>query len=163
MTVSIVPIAEEHIESFHAALSYVVGEKKYLAFLDPPPIDGTRKFILENIEKGHAQFVVLSDNKVVGWCDIIPSSRQVSAHCGSLGMGLLPEFRGQGIGKRLMQISIDKAHKNGLTRIELTVREHNANAIALYKKIGFVMEGTKKKANLVDGVYEDIHMMALLS
>jgi ribosomal protein S18 acetylase RimI-like enzyme len=99
---------------------------------------------------------------VVGWCDIIPSERDVYRHVGVLGIGLLPEFRGRGIGAKLMQKSIDKAKAKGLTRIELTVYERNKNAIALYQKMGFEIEGLKKNGIRIDGVYDNVYMMALL-
>jgi len=50
----------------------------------------------------HPQFVVLNANTVVGWCDVIPNhTRMVYDHCGTLGVGLLPQFRGKGIGRKL--------------------------------------------------------------
>jgi RimJ/RimL family protein N-acetyltransferase len=36
----------------------------------------------------------------------------------------------------------------------------NANAAALYRKVGFVHEGTRVRGRKVDGVYDDVHMMA---
>jgi len=47
-----------------------------------------------------------------------------------LDVGLLPPFPGMGIGRRLMQRRIDAAFAVGMTRLGLTVRESNANAIA---------------------------------
>jgi ribosomal protein S18 acetylase RimI-like enzyme len=79
-----------------------------------------------------------------------------------LGIGLLPEFRGKGIGRRLMQRTIDAAFALGLTRIELTVREENVNAIALYKSLGFEVEGLHRKAACIEGQYENLYSMALL-
>ena len=57
---------------------------------------------------------------------------------------------------------MDAARSLGLSRIELTVREDNANAIALYEKIGFVAEGVQRNAFKVDGQYANLVMMALL-
>lgn len=161
--VIIVPIAEEDIPGFHAALDYVAKERKYLLFLEAPPFDSAREFVLNNIKEDYPQFVARVDGKVAGWCDIMPAkNREITQHVGVLGIGLLPAVRGQGIGRRLMLAAIEKAKKQGLTRIELTVREKNENAIALYKKIGFEMEGLKRNATRTDGVYENIYMMALL-
>ena len=50
----------------------------------------------------------------------------------------------------------------GFHRVELTVREDNTNAIALYKQIGFAKEGVQRDAVRVDGVYEDLILMAVL-
>lgn len=54
------------------------------------------------------------------------------------------------------------AQLKGLTRIELTVREHNKAAIALYEKYGFIKEGVHKNAVRIDGEYENHIFMALL-
>jgi Acetyltransferases, including N-acetylases of ribosomal proteins len=47
-----------------------------------------------------------------------------------------------------------------LTRLELTVMVHNERAIALYKKMGFEIEGTKKRSMRIDGQYVDEYYMA---
>ena len=161
-TVEIVPITEEHIESFHQTLDFVARERRYLAFLEAPPIDSTRAFILNHIRQRYPQFVAISAGKVAGWCDVTPKSRPIYAHCGVLGMGLLPRFRGQGIGTRLILRTLHAARARGLSRVELAVREDNANAIALYEKVGFVTEGLQRNGVLVDGVYENVVEMAIL-
>jgi len=159
----IVPIAEEHIPGFRAAVDVVARETKYLAFLEAPPLEDVTRFVRDNMERGYPQFVVLSAGTVVGWCDVIPNrTRVIYSHCGSLGIGLLPEFRGKGIGRQLMQRAIEAAFVFGLTRIELAVRERNANAIALYKSLGFEVEGLHRNAVCIGGQYENLYSMALL-
>jgi ribosomal protein S18 acetylase RimI-like enzyme len=162
-TYRIAPIAEEHIPGFRAAVDVVARETKYLAFLKAPPLEDVTRFVLDNITHGYPQFVVLRVGMVVGWCDVIPNrSRAIYSHCGTLGVGLLPEFRGKGIGRPLMRRTIDAALAFGLTRIELTVREGNANAIALYKSLGFETEGLHRNAVCIEGLYENLYSMALL-
>ena len=158
----IVPIATEHVESFHRALDFVARERRYLAFLEAPPIEATRAFVLDNIAQNYPQLVVLSAGEVVGWCDVLPKSRPVHAHIGVLGVALLPELRGQGLGERLMRQTLDAARAFGLHRVELTVREENTNAIALYRKVGFEIEGLLRDAIRVDGSYGNVVLMALL-
>ena len=160
--IEIVPIASHHIDSFHRTLDFVARERRYLAMLEAPPLEAMRAFVPDNVKKGHPQFVVLSDGEVVGWCDVLPKPWPIHAHVGVLGIGLLPPFRGQGIGRRLIEKTLDAARGFGLSRIELTVREDNANAIGLYKKIGFVAEGVQRNAFKVDGEYANLVMMALL-
>ena len=137
-------------------------ERRYLAFLEAPPLEATRAFILDIIEQGYPQFVALSGGEVIGWCDVTPKPRPIYAHNGVLGMGLLPQFRGRGIGKRLIAQALAAAQDFGLQRVELTVRENNVNAIALYKKVGFEIEGVQREAILVDGSYENLILMGLL-
>jgi ribosomal protein S18 acetylase RimI-like enzyme len=160
--IEIVAIAPEHIESFHRTLDLVAKERRFLSFLEAPPIESTRAFVGEIIRQGHPQFVVLSRGDVVGWCDVLPKSRPIYSHTGVLGVGLLPAFRGQGIGSRLILQTLDAAYTFGLSRVELTVRENNKNAIALYWKIGFETEGLLRNSVKIDGVHENVIMMAQL-
>ena len=163
MTYQIMPITEEHIPGFCAVVDVVARERKYLAFLEAPPFEDVTRFVLNNIEQGYPQFVVLSADTVVGWCDVIPNrTRVIYSHCGTLGVGLLPVFRGKGIGRQLMRRTVDAAFAFGLTRIELTVREGNVNAIALYKSLGFEIEGLHRNAVCIEAEYENLYSMALL-
>jgi RimJ/RimL family protein N-acetyltransferase len=159
----ITTIAERHIPSFREAVDVVAREGKFLAFLEAPALESTRAFVMNNIKQRHPQFVASDADRVVGWCDIIPNrSRHVHYHCGTLGIGLLPEYRGRGIGRALMQHTIAAAFAFGITRVELTVRKGNVNAIALYKHLGFAVEGLHRDAVCIDGRYEDLYSMALL-
>lgn len=162
MPVEIVPIEESHIDGFHRTLDFVARERRYLALLEAPPLESTRAFVLDHIQRGLPQLVALSAGEVVGWCDVTPKDRPIYAHLGVLGMGLLPPFRGQGIGAALIRRSLAAAKAFGFHRVELTAREDNANALALYRKVGFVTEGVQRHAVKVDGVYEDLILMAVL-
>jgi RimJ/RimL family protein N-acetyltransferase len=73
------------------------------------------------------------------------------------------QFRGQGIGKSLIRATLAAANTFGLHRIELTVRESNSGAIELYKTVGFKIEGFQRDAVYVDGGYENIVCMAILT
>ena len=49
--IQILPIAEEHIESYHQCLDSVARERMYLALVEAPPLDSTRAFVLSNTEQ----------------------------------------------------------------------------------------------------------------
>ncbi|WP_419420813.1 N-acetyltransferase family protein [Legionella sp. D16C41] len=162
MDYEIVSIQKEHIEGFWLAVDSVAREHKYLAFLEAPSIHTTRAYVLENIRNNWPHVVAIAQGKVVGWCDITGLDRPIFAHRGVLGIGILAPYRGIGIGSHLMREALDRAKEKGLTRIELTAREHNLPAITLYKKFGFVTEGIHKNGVYINGVYEDLIFMALL-
>jgi ribosomal protein S18 acetylase RimI-like enzyme len=159
----ILPIEEKHISGFWEALDSVAREKKYLTFLEGPPIETTRQFVLHSIKSNWAHVIAVDKDKVVGWCDIRSADiRPVVAHVGLLGIGVLASHRGHGVGTALLKAALEKARNNQLTRIELEVRENNKAAIKLYQKMGFVSEGLHQHAACVDGVYENHISMALL-
>lgn len=162
MPVEIMQIREEQIESYHATLDVVARERAYLALLEAPPIEKTQEFVRGNIAKGCPHLVAVEDGRVIGWCDVAPMARPAMQHCGVLGMGLLPDRRGRGVGRELLRRALEAARAFGFARVELTVREDNAPATALYRKLGFEVEGRHRRALLVDGVFHDLMIMALL-
>jgi RimJ/RimL family protein N-acetyltransferase len=62
----------------------------------------------------------------------------------------------------LIRQTLAAARALGLTRVELSVRESNEGAIALYKRNGFEIEGLQRNATRVEGVYENVVLMAIL-
>ena len=69
----IIPIREDHLESFWTAVDSVAREQRYLAFLEGPPINTTRDFVLQNINGNWPHLVAMHDRKIIGWCDISSS------------------------------------------------------------------------------------------
>ena len=162
MTFRVVPITEAHIDGFRATLDAVARERRYLLFLEAPPPEAVRKFVLENIKKGYPHYVALDSERVVGWCDVVPIDRPTRVHNGVLGIAVLASHRGKGIGDVLMQATLARARAFGLTRIELGVRSGNREVMALYQRFGFVEEGVQRNAVRLDGRYEDVTLMGLL-
>jgi ribosomal protein S18 acetylase RimI-like enzyme len=161
VSVEIIPIRHDHIEAFHRALDRVARERDYLAMTEAPPLTETRAFVEGNIAKGYPQFVVLVDDVLVGWGDIIPNSRPLYAHGGVLGLGIVAEFRGLGLGGALISKLLLSAQAMGLKRVQLTVRSDNQRAIKLYERLGFQHEGEMRMAIHIDGIYKNSLMMAI--
>jgi len=91
--------AMTYSESFNKAVDTVARERKYLATVNGFPLDGTKDFINFVINNNYAQYFIVYENEVKGWCDIIPKSILEFSHVGVLGMGILPEYRGRGLGE----------------------------------------------------------------
>ncbi|WP_137130376.1 GNAT family N-acetyltransferase [Rhizobium sp. FY34] len=160
--IRIEPIREAHVEGFHKALDIVARERRYLSFLEAPPLDGTRDFVLDNIRNGHPQFVAIAEGQVIGWCDLRRHQREVHAHRCTLGMGIVPGYRDCGLGRRLITTTIEAARALKLHRIDLDVYADNLRAKALYEKVGFVTEGVARDGVRIDGRFIDVIQMALL-
>jgi RimJ/RimL family protein N-acetyltransferase len=75
-------------------------------------------------------------------------------------IGILQAFTRQGLGTKLFLELERWALDLGAHRLELTVMTHNQNAIGLYKKMGFMIEGIRRHSLLVDGEYVDEYFMA---
>ena len=75
---------------------------------------------------------------------------------------LLKSERGKGIGAKLFEALEEWANQQSIHRLELTVMTYNTAGIALYKKMGFEIEGTKRDSLLIDGKYVDEYYMSKL-
>ena len=124
-------------------------------------IETTREFVRNQLKDGNPHYVALVGDRVVGWCNIGVSKKPVYAHCGGLGMGVVSEHRGRGVGTELMHHALCHAKDMGLERIELSVYESNAAAIHFYERFGFRVEGKKIRAAKIDDRYENLIIMAL--
>ena len=78
-------------------------------------------------------------------------------------MAVRDDWQGKGAGSALMQAAVDLADKwLNLTRLELEVYTDNEPAIRLYKKFGFITEGTLRQFAYRDGIFVDAYTMARL-
>jgi ribosomal protein S18 acetylase RimI-like enzyme len=50
---------------------------------------------------------------------------------------VVPDRRGQGLGRALMEAAMDRARREGATRMELGTAEEDRAARALYESLGF--------------------------
>ena len=81
-------------------------------------------------------------------------------HRAVMGISVLKDYWGGGLGSFLMQLAVDQAKANGFEQLELGVYSDNTRAIHLYEKFGFERCGTMPHAfKLKDGTYRDEIMM----
>ena len=163
MTVEVVPARLDHIESFGECVGEVARERKYLAIIEPFPIEQNALWVAVNRSRGNPLLVALDGPVVVGWCEVRRETLPGRAHFGTLGIGLRAPYRGAGLGRRLLGAALEAAWAAGFERIELWVRAPNLPAIALYRSFGFVEEGRRRDAVRLDAGSEDEIMMALLA
>src|SRR5882762_10285370 len=161
--VRILATREEYAESFNATVDYVARERRYIGFIEGPSLESTREFVRGILAGAGIQLLAVTpDSTVVGWCDVLRNPHEGFRHVGRLGMGLLPEYRRQGLGRQLVTKAVQAAREAGIERIELEVFASNEAAIGLYRALGFVTEGIKRRARKLDGTYEDNVLMALI-
>jgi putative acetyltransferase len=111
----------------------------------------------------HIHLVAEHNGQLLGSAGLHPMPQLRRRHAAMLGISIAREFQGQGVGKLLMQALCDYADQWGqILRIELTVFSDNAPAIALYRRFGFVHEGTHRGYALRHGRYADVDAMARL-
>ena len=84
------------------------------------------------------ELVAVIDGRIVGSAGVSAvRSRRKVAHRARFGISILKEYWGMGIGRVLMETSIDCARKAGFTQLELEVVADNERAVSLYRRAGF--------------------------
>ena len=63
-------------------------------------------------------------------------------------LAVLPEHRGKGYGKMLVQHVFKKARRIGAKRVEIAMISKDRKLKNWYKKLGFIQKGTKKYDHL---------------
>jgi RimJ/RimL family protein N-acetyltransferase len=82
-------------------------------------------------------------------------------HVGELGVSVLRNHWGAGVGTHLIASALRVCRARGLRKISLKVRDDNARAIAVYERLGFRDEGRLERALLIRGVFFAERLMGL--
>ncbi len=117
-------------------------------------LENQHKFI-QRMAGSENDFMLVAtvDGRLAGTCQISFSKRIKLKHKAGIGIALLKEYWGLGIGSAFFEEMIAEAKsRDGVIQIELEVIEGNERAIALYKKFGFETVSEKPDAiRLKDG------------
>ena len=130
----------EDLEAAFDVFAAVAEERIHIG--TEPPIDRAsrlEKWATTLTNEHEAMFVAVADGRVVGNASV----KWVGAS--DLGMAILPEWRGRGVGSGLLEAAISWAEADGSHKMELRVWPHNKAALALYEKFGFEQEGYVKR------------------
>jgi len=104
-------------------------------------------------------YVAEVDRKVVGQIDAHISTYVKAKHVASLGIAIVKAYRGLGIGRILMDRVLAWMKARGVEKATLEVFSTNERAIALYRKMGFEVEGSRKKQFKIRGQHvDDVYM-----
>jgi RimJ/RimL family protein N-acetyltransferase len=140
--VDIRPARDEDAEAT-AAITAVVAEEGTIGA--QPPVDlAARAAVLRGLlaDPGRAgAWVLCEGDRVVG----STTARERIAGVLSLSMMLLPEARGRGAGRALLDAALEHARRVGAHKVDLEVWPDNGRAIALYAAAGFTVEGLRDR------------------
>jgi ribosomal protein S18 acetylase RimI-like enzyme len=77
-------------------------------------------------------------------------------------LAVLPEFEGRGLGRRLLERSMENARRGGFRKLTLTVDADNSRALGLYTRSGFVITASSNlEALRCRFSYHGYHHMAM--
>ena len=84
------------------------------------------------------------DGAIIGRLSLARDTHPASAHVADLGLMVAQDARRQGVGRALLEASVEWAKASGVRKLELHVFPWNEPAIQLYERFGFEREGVRK-------------------
>ncbi|MBR5751440.1 MAG: GNAT family N-acetyltransferase, partial [Clostridia bacterium] len=81
-------------------------------------------------------------------------------HRAEMGISILREYWGLGLGRALMNACIDCAKDAGYTQLELNAAAENVRALSLYRSLGFIEYGRNPRGfnSRLSGYQELVYM-----
>jgi L-phenylalanine/L-methionine N-acetyltransferase len=122
------------------------------------------KPIFDDLLQQKIIFIFAENNENIGMFKMIPLAHRTS-HINYLGgVAIHPDYAGKGFGGKMIDEILELGKTRNLKRIELSTATFNQNAIKLYEKKGFVLEGVLKNYTYLksENRYIDEQMMAYL-
>lgn len=150
------PIEVSDAENF-LELSKKIDESGFMLF-EPgerqTTVEQQRKSIERILSEPNTIFFVAEiENKLVGFMAVIGSNLKRNRHSANIVLGVLDDYRGQGIATKLFNKAFEWAKEVGISRLGLTVIKDNNKAFNLYRKMGFVLEGERLHSLKINGVF----------
>jgi RimJ/RimL family protein N-acetyltransferase len=127
-------------------------------------LEEERKFIQRcNASDNNLYLVAEAQGKVIGLLTLIAQEKRAVRHAPELGISVRQDWRGREVGTALLEQALDWAEASpAVRRVELHVFARNTRAIQLYERVGFQLEGVRRKAANKDGEDIDDLIMGLL-
>src|SRR5437879_11011019 len=104
-------------------------------------------------------FVSDVDGKIVGQADVHPGRPPKESHVGTLGIAIRDGYREVGLGRALMDRCLEWMRDREFRKASLEVFSTNERAIALYEKLGFVIDGVRSRQYQIRGEWVDDVLM----
>jgi putative acetyltransferase len=123
------------------AMAVVVEEGRWLATEPPADVAELEQKFRASVEwDGHFIFLLEDEGEPIGSLGMHPSAAEGVL---SMGMWVLPEWRGRGGGRMLLEAALE-ARPPHVHKIELEAFTDNEAAIHLYRTLGFEQEGLRR-------------------
>lgn len=158
MVVKIRPIVLKDAASCRRYWDAIAKERRYLYWYEAPPLSEVRANLRQSLRKKTPFLVAVDEERVVGWAVAYRARVPSLSHGGDLLMGLLPGYRGMGLGTKLAA-GVLKMARGKFDMMLFCVFGKNKHARALGQNLGFKLCGEEKKAVKLAYGFDDLVIM----
>jgi L-amino acid N-acyltransferase YncA len=142
------PAEPDDAEGIIKALKSIAPERSYVLMEQfGKDIEAEREYINRLSRDNNLLLVGLAGEKhIIGILEAIQSDggqRPETEHVINIGLHLITEFRGFGIGARMLQYTEEWAREHEFRQLETRVFTTNKRSLNLFRKAGFLNECTK--------------------
>ena len=113
-----------------------------------------------NTVESRVFFVATDDGDLVGWTHLDLPQVEKLKRAAQLTVGVRPDYRGNGVGSRLLERALDWAEANGFQKVYNSVPSTNDQALSFLEFHGWHTEGIRRDHYTIDGDPVDEVMMA---
>ena len=146
----------DDIESITEIYNEAVLEGGLTGDLEPLSTDNRREWYLDH-QGRYAIFVNVVDTAVVGYVAISPyrKGREAFSETCEISYYVARKFRGQGLGKELVDHAIEYARRSGFTSMLALILARNQRSVDFLTGFGFSVLGRLPNAAKIDGEHVD--------
>lgn len=114
----------------------------------------------DNAHRKDCRLIAMISNKIVGWAALSNvSSRCVYSGVAEVSVYVDTDYRGKGVGDKLMDSLIKESELNGIWTLQAGVFPENTGSIKLHHKHGFRTIGIKERIGKMDRTWRDVAML----
>jgi ribosomal protein S18 acetylase RimI-like enzyme len=152
---------EEDLTGLVGAIRETIGGGEYVdAETVADVVEHEGVLLRHNELESRMFFVATVDGEVVGWVHLKHPGIDKLDHTAELTVGVLEEYRNQGIGSHLLERGLEWGASQGLEKIYNSVPATNEEGVAFLEDNGWTVEATRENHYKLEGEYIDELLMA---
>jgi ribosomal protein S18 acetylase RimI-like enzyme len=163
MEVTIRPAAQSDLDGLVGVMREVTQEEAYLTAESVVELLDDEEVVLRNDKREFRMFFVATvDDRVVGWVHLRSPNFAKLRHTAELTMGVEAEYRGHGIGSRLMEHGLEWAEANGYEKVYQSLPATNQDAVRFLERHRWETEAIRKAHFKIGDEYVAEQQMAVM-
>ncbi|MFQ5399684.1 MAG: GNAT family N-acetyltransferase [Anaerolineae bacterium] len=155
MNVVIMPMKAADWEAVQAIYREGIATGNATFETDIPPWEAW-----DRSHRGDCRLIAAVGGQTAGWAALQAVSRRaVYAGVAEVSVYVAERWQGMGVGTALLQALVEASERAGVWTLQAGIFPENRASVALHKKMGFRIVGTRERIGCLHGVWRDVLLM----